>query len=134
MAMNIKDRSFDMIDIASSDDDLKIKLLMSNNAYLCEIMTLLALQTDYMESLIINIYFIKEVRKIKVPKSYSDFTKMSLEDQYEFIMTKSADMIVVKDLIREKRKYRDVISKLTKQLIDNGLVPCTNIIDEEKTN
>ena len=56
MAMNIKDRSFDMIDIASSDDDLKIKLLMSNNAYLCEIMTLLALQTDYMESLIINIF------------------------------------------------------------------------------
>lgn len=38
----------------------------------------------------------------------------------------TTDLEIIQGLIADRRRYRSVVNKLTKQLLDNGIEPCTD--------
>lgn len=62
--------------------------------------------------------------------TYDIFSKWSEEDKRNYIERKQADIDVVNGLINDRIIYRRVVDKLTKQLVNAGLKPCTDYFKE----
>lgn len=53
------------------------------------------------------------------------FKTLSYEEQVEFLEVCKADFDVVHDLQTDRNRFKRIVDKLTKQLRDLGVEPCT---------
>ena len=70
----------------------------------------------------------------KQARSYSEFIELPIDEQIEFVESKCTDIVILRDLQRERRYYRKVVEKLTDQIISLGYEPCTDILSEDQPN
>lgn len=66
--------------------------------------------------------------------SLKAFNKLSDYDKALFLHQKVADLEVINGLIADRRRYRSVVKKLTDQLVENGIEPCTDYFKESGYN